>query len=533
MKIRQIAYLTVYWIPFVFMVMLLTSCHQNKAKESKATYSDLISLFKIFDQLRHPKIVGGKPDYSAAGMTLQLDSLKILQANLSRMDTTGWTKNQQIDYRLVEANMHALEFNHTVMRRWSRDPAFYATTGGFYWTMEAAFELPHPPIAEKELKIIKKQLEMMPEILADAKSNLTEMTPDYAILGIKRKIWEEKQYKMWLPELAKFNPDLMKSADNVLEAIVDFRKWLELKLPSLTGPSGIGVDNYNWLLKNVYLSPYTWEECVLLTQRDLERSLAELKMEEFRNRKLPQLPLIISQREYDSIYLAGQVWLIKFIRENNILPQPDYLKTTGSTNYGTGTVSRPTGRNFFDNVLDRDPLPLLPHDMVGHSPDAAREKEWNNRPIPRAWDPFYTSGQRVEALATGMEENLMNLGMLDQKPRSRELTLMLRIFRAVRALEDLKMHSNEFTLEQGMNYAMQTVPYGWYNMNTDLIWEEADLYLRVPGYGTGYLMGSVELERLMAKMAMKLGSSFDFMQFMSEFLEPGLIPISLIEMNME
>jgi M6 family metalloprotease-like protein len=57
-----------------------------------------------------------------------------------------------------------------------------------------------------------------------------------------------------------------------------------------------------------------------------------------------------------------------------------------------------------------------------------------------------------------MEENLMNMGMLDQKPRSRELTYMLRIFGAVRARADLRMHSNEFTLDEAMTYAIKTVP---------------------------------------------------------------------------
>lgn len=515
------------------LVIMLCSFGYTGSKDSNSSYSDLISLFRHFDQLRHPKIVGGIPDYSASSMTHQYDSLKILQAELSRIDTTGWTKDQQIDYRLLEAHMHGLEFNHRILHRWSRDPAYYSTINWFNPTMEGAIDLPRLPLNEKDLKAFQKQLEMMPKVLAAAKTNLTEMTPDFATLGIERKKWEEEQFKDWLPHLAKYHPDLIKSADKMVAAIVDFRKWLEEKLPSLTGSSGIGVENYNWLLKNVYLSPYTWEESVLLTQRELERSLADLKLEEFRNRNLPPLHLMVNRRESDSVGQAGQLFLIKFIRENKILPQPDYMVSHGNGTYGTGTISRPTGRNFFENILDRDPLPLLPHDMVGHAPDAAREKEWNNRPFPRAYDPFYVSGHRAEALATDMEENLMTLGMLDQKPRSRELTLMLRIFRAVRALEDLRMASNEFTLEQGMNYAMKTVPYGWYNRNTYLIWEESDLYLRQPGYGIGYLMGSVQLERLMAKRAMKLGTEFDFMKFMKDFFEPGLIPISLIDMNIE
>lgn len=508
-------------------ILILSGCGTQKTKSSTDSYGDLKSLFTEFNTLRRAKLVDGIPDYSAAAMSKQFDSLKILQSKLARIDTTGWTKDQQIDYRLVEAHMHGLEFNHTIMQRWSRDPAYYSTIGWFNPTMDGSMSLPRLPITERRLPDFKKRLESIPNILENAKKNLTKMTPDMAQLGIKRKSWEEEQFKNWLPQLADKQPDMMEVANKALESIIDFRKWLEEKKPSLSGSSGIGIDNYNWLLKNVYLSPYTWEQCVLLTERELERSLAILKFEEFKNRNLPPLPLIDNKAQFDSLHLAGQEWLIKFIRENNILPQPDYLATKG-----TGNWSRPNGRSFFENVLDRDPLPLLPHDMVGHSPDAQRERIWNDRAIPRAYDPFYVSGTRAEALATGMEENLMNLGMLDNKPRTRELEYMLRIFRAVRALADLRMHSNEFSLDQAMSFAMKTVPYGWYNLNTYLIWEEMDLYMRQPGYGVGYLMGSVQLEQLIAKEAMKLGDKFELKKFIEDFLEPGLIPISLIEWKM-
>jgi hypothetical protein len=508
--------------------ILITACQSKTYKVTDNSYSGLLTVFHDFDRLRQPKVVDGIPDYSATAMEAQLDSVKILQAKLSRMDTANWRKDQQIDYRLMEAHLHGLEFNHTIMHRWSSDPAYYSTIGWFNPTMEGALYLPHLPIPEKQLQIFRSRIEALPGILAAAKKNLTQMTPDLAQLGIKRKLWEEERFKEWLPQLAVTYSDLKVPVNAAINAIIDFRKWLEEKKPALSGTSGIGIENYNWLLKNVYLSPYSWEQCITITQRELERSLALLKLEEFKNRNLPPLPIIDHQAQFDSLHLAGQEWLIQFIRNNDILPQPDFLVTKGS-----GGWSRPNGRNFFENILDRDPLPLLPHDMVGHSPDAQREEMWNTPPFPRAYDPFYVSGTRAEALATGMEEILMNMGMLDQRPRSRELTYMLRIFRAIRALADLRMHSNEFTLEQAMTYAMKTVPYGWYNQNTYLIWEEMDLYLRQPGYGVGYLMGSVQLEQLISRQSMKLADKFEFKKFMEDFLKPGLIPISMIEWTME
>ena len=57
-------------------------------------------------------------------------------------------------------------------------------------------------------------------------------------------------------------------------------------------PSGVGVENYNWYLKNVQLVPYTWQDEVTIMQRELARAHAFLALEERRNAALPaQAPI--------------------------------------------------------------------------------------------------------------------------------------------------------------------------------------------------------------------------------------------------
>jgi hypothetical protein len=431
--------------------------------------------------------------------------------------------DERIDYRLVGAHLAGMEFNHRIMKRWSRDPVFYAVIGWWNPTMDESFSLPQPPIPDERLERLRGELEVMPAVLEQAKGNLTEMTPDMAQLGIVRRSWEEERFREWLPALSEHHPDLVEPANGVLEAIVDFRAWLEEELPGLSGPSGIGVENYDWLLENVYLLPYSWEECVMISQRELERTLAAWKLEEHRNRNLPPLEVAPTEEEYQARYRAAQEWLLRFVRENEILPQPDLIEMSEP-----GEYDRSAGRSFFNQVTDRDPLALAPHETVGHFPDAVRIREWSQLPIPRGYDRYYISGVRTEALATGMEEILMHLGLLDDRPRTRELVYLLRAFRAIRALADLKMHSNEFTLEEVMDYTISLTPNEWYDQDTYLIWDEMDLYMRQPGYGMGYLVGAVQLEKLLADRAMELGDDFDIRTFMGDFLEAGMIPMDLI-----
>jgi hypothetical protein len=514
------SYRRVLWF---LLVPVLGACQPTAELPPLTGYDDLVALFQALDSLGRPESVDGVPDYSRETMAAKFDSLGALQETYARFDTTGWSAEERVDYRLVGAHLAGMEFNHRIMKRWSRDPVFYGVIGWFNPTMDESLSLPRPPIAEGRLARLQEGFQVIPTILEQAKVNLTEMTPDMARLGIWRKEKEAQLFRQWLPSVEEHHPDLVAPATRVVEAIDDFRGWLEEQLPSLTGPSGIGIDNYNWLLKNVYEFPYTWEECVLICQRELERSLAMLKLEEHRNRNLPPLQVAGTVEEYQARQNAAKERLYQFVRENGILPQPDLMQISGPGGY-----DRTSGRNFFNQVTDRDPLPLTPHDMVGHAPDGIRQREWNQRAIPRGYDPYYISGIRAEALATGMEEILMHLGILDETPRSRELTYMLRLFRAVRGLADLRMHSNEFTVEEAMDFAIASVPYEWYEKETYLIWEEMDLYMRQPGYGMGYLMGSVQLEELIAEEASRSGEDFDLQAFMGDFIEAGMIPLELI-----
>ena len=57
---------------------------------------------------------------------------------------------------------------------------------------------------------------------------------------------------------------------------------------------------------------------------------------------------------------------------------------------------------------------------------------------------------------------------------------------------------------------------------------EQHLYLQQPAYGTSYVIGKMEIERLLADRATQLGDAFTMRDFMDEFDAAGLIPASLV-----
>ena len=81
---------------------------------------------------------------------------------------------------------------------------------------------------------------------------------------------------------------------------------------------------------------------------------------------------------------------------------------------------------------------------------------------PLLYNIFIT---RTEGHATGWEEMMLQAGMFDARPRSRELIYILVAQRAARALGDLRMHANQCQLEEAAAFASANTPRGWLRLD--------------------------------------------------------------------
>ena len=194
-----------------------------------------------------------------------------------------------------------------------------------------------------------------------------------------------------------------------------------------------------------------------------------------------------------------------FLNDRGIMTVKDYMDPALRARLGR---FNPGPREFFAEVDYRDPEVMRTHGY--HWFDKARMvHEPHPSPIrqgPLLYNIFNT---RTEGHATGWEEMMLQAGMFDARPRSRELIYILLAERAARALGDLRMHSNEFTLEQAADFASAHTPRGWLSLKGNLVRGEQHLYLQQPGYGTSYVIGKIEIEQLLAARKRQLGDAFD------------------------
>jgi uncharacterized protein DUF885 len=497
-------------------------------------YEDLAEFFRQWRSFQKPKLVAGLPDYSRAAMAAQAEELASRRRKLDAIDPSGWTIPRQVDWFIVRAELAGLDFDHRALKPWENNPAFYVTV----FTEESDQPAREGPFAEGGVELwahefplstesaarIETGLRAIPGLLAQAKTNLTGGGRDLWVYGAKSL----RRQSADLADLArriKGSPaGLADGVEKARRATDDFVAWLEAKLPSKTGPSGIGVENYDWYLKHVQLVPYTWREEVALMERELARSYALLAMEEQKNAGLPLEIPIADAQEHSRRFNAAVTEYMAFLRDRGILEVRDFMEPALRARVGT---FRPGPREFFGEVDYRDPEVMRTHGY--HWFDKAwMERLPHSSPIRRGPLLYNIFNTRTEGHATGWEELMMQAGMFDARPRSRELVAILIAERAARALGELKMHANLATVEEASAFACANTPRGWLRMDGELVRSEQHLYLQQPGYGTSYLIGKIEIEKLLAERRRQLGEGFRMKQFMEELNSAGLIPASLL-----
>ena len=497
-------------------------------------YEDLLSLFREWRSFQTPKLVDGVPDYTAGAMAAQHRGLASWQRRLAAIDPSGWPVGRQVDYHVVRAEINGLDFDHRVRKPWANNPAFYvrvfleesdqpAREGPFAEGAVEVWTYAFPLTSESAAKM-GSGIRTIPRLLAQAKTNLVGNGKDLWIFGTKSIRRQSADLSELASRLKDAPRDLTADVARAKEATDAFAAWLDSQTRSKTGPSGVGVENYNWYLRNVQLAPYKWQAEVTIMERELARAHALLAMEEQRNAKLPAQVPIASAEEYDRRFRAAVTEYITFLRDHDILPIRNYMEPALHARIGS---FRPGPREFFSEVDYRDPELMRTHGY--HWFDKARMvHEPHPSPIRREALLYNIFTTRTEGLATGWEELMVQAGMVDARPRTRELVYILLAQRAARALGDLKMHSNEFTLEQAAEFASANTPRGWLRLDGDLVRDEQHLYLQQPGYGTSYVIGKIEIEKILAERKQQLGESFTMMRFMDELDAAGLVPAALI-----
>jgi len=509
--------------------LAIAPLHAQGIPAGKGSYQDLVQLFDEFLAFRDQET--SLQDFSETVMAKRREQMGQFQLRIADMNVASWDRARQVDYLAVRSRIDQYDFILQRSRPWARDPGFYVDR-----MLQVTFT--DLPVEGEALEAALTELGAIPELIAEARRNLADVAADYADLAIHNLrhsdgVGHGHPYREippagvigWYDDLldrAQVQPELAPAIHAARGAVLDFESWLEAERPTWTASAGVGKEAFDWYLRQVKLMPWTSAELVLLGQRELDRLWADFALERNRNRDLPELEPASSAEDYQERIAATDQRIREFLREQEIITVPADVGELGTN---APWIVRPGGRNFWEEVQFRDPSPDHLHAVIpGHRFDLILASR-SDHPIRSKID----SGARVEGWATYLEEAMLQAGLFEELPRVRELIQIFGIFRAARVPADVWLQTRQMNVEQVVDYWLPRVPY----LDRNVARVDAEIYLRrPPGYGIGYTIGALQMERLLADRKRQLGDSFSLKTFHDDLMAAGLLPLSLVRWDM-
>jgi hypothetical protein len=497
--------------------------------------ASIATLFADWRTFEVPPLASDAPDYRVGTFEMRRPVYEKLRARLDALDKQATSTTDRVDLALLRAEMNGYDFNLHVLEPWARDPAFYATIRTEQ-SDTPAHEGPNAhnvidlwtytfPLSANDGMQLAAQLRTIPPFLKQARENLTGNAHDLWVTGIGSMQSQLADLADLQTKVAKGGRDLETAVAKAHDATADFIAWLQQQAPSRTGPSGIGRKNYTWSQQHVHLLPMTWDDEVAILRRELARAHASLKLEEEKNRGLPELTAAQDDAEYQRRADRAIKKLVAYLGEHDLYPMRDWMDAEERQRRGAFVPL--DKRNFFVIATHYEPLTLFTHST--HWWDLRRMRDEPNPSLVRRGPLLYNIWDaRSEGMATWMEEALMRAGLFDDEPRAKEIVWVMLAQRAARGLASLYLQANEFDLAQAKAFQVEWTPRGWMRPDLDLLGFEQQLYLRQPGYGSSYITGKVQLEDLMRERAQALGKDFTLKKWFEEVYSAGIIPVAMI-----
>jgi hypothetical protein len=291
--------------------------------------------------------------------------------------------------------------------------------------------------------------------------------------------------------------------------------------------------------------PFMPEELLAMGRQEWNSAVAFEAFEKNRNKDVPPLKIADNIDSWIRDVAEREVSIRKFLQERRILtvpdwiqhytlrPTPEYLRVLGFTENDDFTgpsrltenciryVPEPSDKlGYFWRATAMDSRPITVHEGIpGHYFQLCLS--WKHEdPIRRH---YYDSGAN-EGIGFYAEEMMLQAGLFDDSPHTREIIYNFMRLRALRVEVDVKLALGEFTLEQAAKYLQEKVP-----MDEQTARQEAIAFSTGPGGAMTYQIGKLQILKFLADTRMQQGEKFNLRAFHDFLWKNGNVPIALQE----
>jgi len=497
------------------------------------------------DVTRIERPLGVVRDWSAASVEKQRSELASFEQRW-RSQQNPASVSQQVDHWLIGSALARVRWELDILKRWQRDPNFYLEQT--LTPVGEALTVPGP-YDEAQSREVLARLNAIPGILDQAEKNLSSPPVPFARMAIDRLA----QIRSQLETVARTLPpqttiparDWQASTERAASSLEEYRAWLQKELPRLPMQSAIGREKYVWFLRHVALMPQTPEEMISQAEQEWRRAVAFQGIEENRNRSLPPLVMATTKEEFVKRNQKAELEVRDFLDRRRIRtlpswlqhftlrPVPPYLAALGDfvemddftsplrlDQNGIRYVAPPSPTAGYFWVADAmDPRIQIVHEgTVGHYGQLCAS--WKNPDPIRRY--YYDSGAN-EGIGFYSEEMMLQAGLYDDSPHTREIVYNQMALRALRVIADVKLAIGTFTPREAIDFMQRNVAMSAEDARTEVV-EMGE----TPGQKISYQIGKLQIIQMLEDARQKHGEQFSLRKFHDYLWLNGNVPIALL-----
>lgn len=490
---------------------------------------------------------GWYPDYSPQALEDYKQKYIEYQNRLKAIPKFHWTISDSVDYLLMYSAIERVNWELNVLKLPHRNPDFYINQ-----TLGVLYELLiiHSPMNRERAKNIIIRLNSFENTLAHAKINLTDPIKIFAEIAMEnaanprdRLIECVEGLKLIFPK--NLITELDGSIDRAANALEEYLDWLELNLDNMDEKYLVGRKDYEYFLQEIALLPYSPEQLLAMGDQAWNRAVAFEHFESKRNKDLPPTKMFDTVEDQIAQEKIDEQAIRDFLKEYDIMTVPDWLMHYKNKKIpphikplmNMGVVDDLTSVNrldedavayipdpspdlpYFYRAIAQDPRPIIIHEGIpGHYFQMAIS--WKNpNPIRRH---YFDSGP-MEGIGFYVEELMLQYGLFEDRPRTREIIYNFMRLRALRVNVDVNLALGNYSIYEAGGYLSSTVP-----MDYETAIDEARFFAMTPGQAITYQIGKLQILDFISDAKVQLKDKFDLRGFHDYLMENGNVPIALL-----
>ena len=510
-------------------------------------------------------------DYSREARAKNLAKQKEFREKLNALDGSKMTPTNNVDLRILQYNIDYEIFQAEELKEADWNPLIYnqSLANGLYLIVARDFA---PP--EKRIPNLRKRMEKIPAVIAQAKANLQHPPRIHTETAIEQTDGAINLVRVGLDPLLVGAPQLKKEMEPLQEqaavALADYKKWLqEDLLPRSDGDFRLGPEKFRKKLRFALASDLSMEDIMKRAQADLQQTQAAIyetalplykkyfpkadkqTLDDKKKVTTAVLDKLAGKHPDDTTIVGYAQKVVReatdFVKSHRFLTVPDtpldvivmpeFKRGTGIAYCDSPGPLEKNGKTFFaveptpkewskerkdsffreyNNYMVRD---LTVHEaMPGHYLQLAHANEFKAPTMVRA---IFRSGTFIEGWAVYCEQVMAEQGYGGPEVKMQQLKMRLRVI--CNAILDQSIHAGKMSEQEAMDLMMKE----GYQQEGEAVakWKRARL---TSAQLSTYFVGVSEMLEMRALAMQNSQENFDLKTYHDKILSFGSPPVKYV-----